>query len=201
MVLNRDSVKRIIASVDWGFTNPGTIQVWIVDNDGRMFLIEQIYQSGKTIDWWVSRAKDLHKKYTIEAFVCDPSEPGFIKQFQNGGLVALKANNDVSLGIAKVKERMMPAKDGRPRLFALRDSLVEVDPQLRMERKPLELKDEIPGYVWANHQTKEVPVKEDDHGVDAMRYAVMYVDAGPAKPAGTEVEIDPAAYKAPRRRR
>ena len=44
-------------------------------------------------------------------------------------------------------------------------------------KKPVCTDQEIDGYVWANKATKEEPVKENDHGMDTMRYAVMRLEA------------------------
>jgi phage terminase large subunit len=50
------------------------------------------------------------------------------------------------------------------------------DEELERNRLPTCFRDEIPGYVWARRGTKETPVKENDHALDAARYAVAYVD-------------------------
>ena len=42
--------------------------------------------------------------------------------------------------------------------------------------------DEFPGYSWPKGQDgkslKEAPLKVGDHGMDALRYGVMYLDGG-----------------------
>ena len=53
--------------------------------------------------------------------------------------------------------------------------LVEVDQSLKLAHKPYAAEQEFDGYVWANTK-KEQPVKEDDHGMDNIRYMVAYVD-------------------------
>jgi phage terminase large subunit len=60
-------------------------------------------------------------------------------------------------------------------LRVVRDSLRLPDATLIEARKPASVQDEMPAYVWAD-KTKETPVKEDDHGVDMVRYAVAYAD-------------------------
>jgi phage terminase large subunit len=46
-------------------------------------------------------------------------------------------------------------------------------------KKPWCTEQEFTDYVWSNKKTKEEPVKENDHGMDAVRYAVMHVDGEP----------------------
>lgn len=177
--------KRVIASVDWGFTNPGVIEVWGVDGDGRIYLIRQVYMTGRLIEWWVERAKALRAAFSIERFECDPSEPGFIEAFNRAGLRAMKAQNGIREGIDAVNERLAVAKDGRPRLYVLRSSLAERDEALADEKKPLSLQDEITGYVWAKSAdgkvSKEQPQAGDDHALDALRYACMYAKQATAR--------------------
>ena len=52
---------------------------------------------------------------------------------------------------------------------------------------------EIENYSWPigkdGRELKEEPIKIDDHGCDAMRYAVMYVDKGSSKYTVTRVGV------------
>lgn len=178
--LNPATVKRVVASVDWGYTNPGVIQVWAVDHDDRMYLVHEVYYSQKLIDWWVERAKTLQAMYGITVFVCDPAEPAYIEAFSRAGLNTTSAKNDLAPGIQAVQKRLQVAGDGRPRLYFLRDARIEVDETLSERKKPTSTLEEIDGYVWEQAKEgkaeKELPLKVDDHGMDALRYAVRYVD-------------------------
>jgi phage terminase large subunit len=80
-----------------------------------------------------------------------------------------------------VQSRLKTQPDGKPRLFIMRDALVERDQELEEAKKPMSTVDEITGYVWAVKPgaaggLKEQPVKENDHGCDAMRYMVAQRD-------------------------
>ena len=164
--------ERHIASQDWGYTNAGVLGVFGIDGDGGMYLVRQVYQTGRTIDWWVETAKGLQAEYGyFEAVACDPAEPAYIAAYQQAGLNARPADNAVLPGINAVKARL----SGR-RLFIVRDALRQTDETLTEARKPAKVEDEFPAYVWADKAGKEQPVKVDDHGVDMVRYAVMYVD-------------------------
>jgi len=172
---------QVIASVDWGFTNPGVIQVWALDGDGRMYRVCEVYQTRRTITWWAGTAARLGREHGVEVFVCDPSEPSFIQELVNAGLQARQANNEVARGIQAVQDRIKRAGDGRPRLFLFRDALTERDEVLAEAKKPTCTEEEIDAYVWpkdvGGKAVKEQPVKLDDHGCDAMRYAAMHLAA------------------------
>jgi phage terminase large subunit len=84
------------------------------------------------------------------------------------------AHKTVSDGIQATQARMRPAGDGRPRLFLLRDSVIERDPELEEAKHPASTAEEIPGYIWLpaapGRAAKEQPLKEMDDGCDTMRY-------------------------------
>jgi PBSX family phage terminase large subunit len=184
---------RFVAGQDWGFTHPGSLGLWGLDGDGRMYLVAQYYMTLQTIDWWVERAKALKAEFTrydpealkrdekkivctVEVYACDPSEPSFIEAYRRAGLNAIAANNDVRPGIDAVQQRLKSAGDGKPRLYVVRDSLREPDQGLIEARRPYAVEHEFPAYVWANTKAKEGPVKENDHGMDMTRYTVRYLD-------------------------
>ena len=97
-------LRTFIVGVDWGYTNPGVMSVWGIDGDGRIYLVYEIYRTQKTLSWWKEQGKKIKKKYRPRAFVCDPSEPANIQSFRDSGLPAVKANNDISLGILEVTD-------------------------------------------------------------------------------------------------
>jgi hypothetical protein len=165
---------RFIAAQDWGYTNPGALGVWAIDNDGGMYLVVQVYQTGRTIDWWVETARTLQTEYGyFETVACDPAEPAYIAAYQAAGLNARPADNAVLPGINAVKARLASG-----RLHILRDSLRMADETLIESRKPHSIEDEFPAYTWADRVGKEQPAKVDDHGMDMVRYAVMAIEKG-----------------------
>lgn len=164
---------RHIAGVDWGFRNPGAIAVMGIEGkSGAAYIIAQHYHTGKVDDWWRDRALELDEEYGIEAFVCDPSEPAYIEKFRRAGLNAIAGFNAVMPGINAVKTRLA---DGR--LWFVRDSLIMVDESLKAAHKPYRIQDEFASYIWADKRTKDTPVKEDDHGMDTIRYGCAYLDS------------------------
>jgi len=172
--------RRCVVSIDWGYTNAGVMLVWVVDGDGRMTLVREFYRTGKLIGWWLERAKEVRTEFRPERFVCDPSQPANIQEFLNAGLPAVGAFNDIERGIQAVKERLLPAGDGLPRLTIARDCNRERDEGLSAARMAASVVDEFTLYVYPKGQDgkplKELPVDADNHGLDALRYGVAYVD-------------------------
>ena len=163
---------RRFRAVDFGFTNPFVCQWWAVDPDGRMYLYREIYMTQRTVQQHSGQIKALSEGERIETTVCDHDAED-MATLRQCGIPTTPAQKAVSQGLQVVMERLRKAKDNKPRLFILRDSLVETDRGLVEAKKPVCTDQEIDGYVWANRATREEPVKESDHGMDTMRYAVM----------------------------
>lgn len=181
--IDRKGVQRVIAGVDWGWTNPGTILVFAQDHDGRLYLIYEVYQTQRTDDWWVERGKELKQRFGIELFICDPAMPAYIAKFKAHGLNAVEADNDIVAGVNDTRERLQKAGDGRPRFYLYEYALADRDEARVDARQPFCFDGEILEYVWPKAQDgkpiKEVPVAINNHALDAWRYTCRFL-ANPA---------------------
>lgn len=192
---------RRFRCVDFGYTNPFVCQWWAVDGDGRMYLYREIYHTGCIVEDHAKQIVSLSQGERIEATVCDHDAEDRAT-LERHGVPTMAAKKPVTLGIQAVANRLRVAGDDRPRLYLLRDALVERDRELARLYKPLCTIDEFPAYVWQESRdgkpVKEEPVKVNDHGMDAVRYAVMYLDGTP-QAASANVEVETAAYRRERR--
>jgi len=88
---------------------------------------------------------------------CDPSAKDLIVQTKLLGVPIEKADNDVESGIGKI------------------NSLLQKD-RLKVDRHCYHLIREFPAYHRKkdrlNNNPTEEPVKQDDHSLDALRYAL-----------------------------
>jgi PBSX family phage terminase large subunit len=168
-----DQFTSTVAGVDWGFANPGVILPFGIDGDGRAWQVGEYYQRQRRIEEWVEVAKQARQTWGIKTFFCDPSEPDYIKAFRDAGLPAQAADNSVNSGLQRVKNRLVVQKDGKPRLMVRRDAVYTIS--------------EYESYQWAENRfgMRDMPVKANDHAMDATRYAVMGLDAG-QKPLSVE---------------
>lgn len=165
--------------IDFGYTNPFVCQWWAVDPDGRLYLYREIYMSGRTVKVHAELIKRLSDGERIEKSIADHDAEDRATLEENG-IKTIAAAKDVTVGIQRVQERLKVAGDGKPRLFVLRDSLVERDEALSDRHKPVCTEQEFDSYQWQEMKdgrpVKEEPLKIDDHGMDGTRYGVMYDD-------------------------
>jgi PBSX family phage terminase large subunit len=170
---------RRIRVIDFGFTNPFVCQWWAIDNDGRMWLYREIYYSGRLVRDHAKQIIKLSQGENIEATICDWDAEGRAT-LEDAGISTIPAYKAIEEGLEAVKARLRDAGDGMARLFIMRDCLYEEDPTLKDAGLPTETVEEIDNYVYGpkkeDKSAKEEPVDKDNHGMDAMRYAVAYVD-------------------------
>ena len=179
--------KWYFGAYDKGLRHPGCFQVWAV-NDDRMYRVLEIYKTGETSDWWAEQVMVANEDYPLSALVCDPSEPEYIKIFndrlgsargRDGNRIARKAKNPIKTGIDMVRWGLSKVDHG-PRIYIVRGSAIVQDKARLDAKKPTCLEEEIPSFVWARSRDG-APVKErpdptcSDHAMDCLRYAAMFM--------------------------
>ncbi len=175
---------RKIRVIDFGYVNPFVCQFWAIDPEGRMYRYREIYMTKRTVAEHAKKINLLSQGESYEATICDhdAEDRATLRQ---AGISSIYAIKDVSRGIQAVEQRLQRGHDDKPRLFLLKGALVERDAALVTERRPTCTEQEVPGYIWQTtpdgRPDKEEPVKLNDHGLDALRYATLYVD-GPRAP-------------------
>lgn len=110
----------------------------------------------KTSHEFADDIKSWIEPYGPRAIYIDPSAANFKLDLQRRGLHPVGADNDVDNGIAKMTSDV---KAGRLLICADCPNLIR----------------EIESYVWdpkASDRGEDLPLKKDDHAVDALRYAM-----------------------------
>lgn len=179
---------RRIRAIDFGYTNPFVCQWWAIDHDERMYLYREIYKTRRVVRQHAEKINEFQEP--IEASICDHDAEDRATLHENG-IPTITADKRISVGIERVSDRLKLAGDGLPRLFVFKNALVEMDGALDLMSKPTFTWQEISGYSWPlgadGKAMKETPVDLDNHGMDAMRYAVMYLD-GKQRQADNELD-------------
>ena len=144
---------QIFYGLDFGYTAP-TALVKVEFHEGSLYVEEMIYQSKLTANDLVNRLKELNLSRSDELF-CDSAEPKTIEELVRAGFNAKPSEKDVWGGIMKVKSY-----------------------PLYVTHNSENVKRELQSYKWktdrdGNIAQDEAPVKENDHSLDALRYAVF----------------------------
>lgn len=176
-------------AVDFGFKNPFVCQWWAEDHDGGLWLYREIYKTGGLVE---DHARHMLRLVTDDsgqwteprprAIICDHDAEDRATLERHLGMSTIAADKRVQMGVQLVESRLKINPGHRTGLHFMRDCTVERDQDLEDRKLPASTVEEITEYVWdtANGKPpKEVPKKENDHGMDAKRYLVAARDAGP----------------------
>ncbi len=179
--------------IDFGYTNP-FVCLWVAeDPDGRYYVYRQIYRTKRLVEdhcvdialasGWYHLLPKEHPKHANRPtewadplpreVICDHDAEDRATFEKHMRLYTTPARKSVSDGIQATQARFRPAGDGKPRFFVVKNCLVERDEELARLKRPLCLEDEPEVYIWkrgADGQAKDEPVKENDHGLDCVRY-------------------------------
>lgn len=148
-------------SCDYGTQNPMVFLMWGKFNK-KWICIKEYYYSGrdqrkqKTDSEYADDLVEFIGDEEIEQIIIDPSAASFITEVKKRGYNVKKANNDVDNGIRLVGNMLNLGK-------------LMFSPHCRMTIK------EFGSYVWNQKSAmkgEDVPVKENDHCMDAVRYFV-----------------------------
>lgn len=165
-----EKIIKYIGGIDFGFEHYGSIVVIAICQSGNFYLIEEIAEQHKYIDWWKEKALELQKKYYGITFYCDTARPEHISKLkQNPFVNAKNADKAVVEGIEYVGSLLKQNK-----LFFLKDKF----------KRGLK---EIYLYTWSDKIGKEEVTKENDDVLDAIRYALFSNN----KHGNTNIRIKP----------
>lgn len=174
-------------SVDFGLENAFVWQMWAQDPDGRLYMYKEIYETKLLVEDACRKVQGMVKGKRGSApdpvaIICDHDAEGRATIERHMEMSTIPAMKSVLEGIEAVKKRLEVQEDGKPRLFLCRDTVTKPDQRLIDANKPCRTSDEILEYVWDNRVVsgtgtfKDKPLKNSDHGMDAMRYVVTHID-------------------------
>lgn len=153
---------RYIISGDYGTVNPCSLGLWGQSGDIWYRIKEYYYDSrregqSKTDEEHYSSLVELAGDFPIEQVIIDPSAASFIECIRrHGKFRAVPAKNDVLSGIRRVSDYI---RDGKLMFHnSCEDSIRE-----------------FALYSWNEKSGSDVPLKENDHAMDDIRYFVSAI--------------------------
>jgi phage terminase large subunit len=168
---------RKFRSIDFGFVDPFVCQWW-ADSGEALYLYREIYMSGRIVEDHARMINELSRGEHYSATVADHAREDR-ETLHKYGIWTNPAHKEIDRGCDLVRARLRKQPNGRPKIYFLNHALVEYDRALASSKRPTSTKEEFDAYIWEQRrdgQIKEKPLDRDNHGMDAMRYAVCAAD-------------------------
>jgi hypothetical protein len=169
--------------------------VWGFDDWGRAWLVEEVYRTKQDDGWWTDTIAELHDKWGFWRCVTDPENAAGIAMVNRrlraaDGRPLLTTADKKTTQAGRTKYAMVmhahtEMSNGRLMFLAgarrhERDEFLKSKPACTVE--------EFPSYMWAPPRESrryemvggegpalDVPIKVNDHGIDAMLYLLWAV--------------------------
>ena len=158
---SRDRNVRVVDTTDWtiyhgvdvGARNPTVVLTVAVAGDERVHISREFYQRGMGSTAILDAIKTEADRTESEHIYIDPSAAAYIDDLANLGYPVEKADNDVQTGIQRVASAL---------------------PRLTVDPSCIQTIDEFESYQYPDEGkgSSDKPVKQNDHCMDALRYAL-----------------------------
>lgn len=171
-------IKEVIAGVDWGFQHPAAIVVVGIGDKPSHIVLDEFYRTKQTIDSLIRAARELKERHGIRWFYADSARPEYIQAFNHAGLPTTGGNKEIIPGINEVRLRIKSNN-------------------LMVSRSCSNTLEELEMYAYPEEGESEEPIKDYDHALDALRYAVYtykmpdaIVDSSNLSPLWQDIKSD-----------
>lgn len=155
------SVSETIAGIDWGYTNPAAAYRIRIDGDKGYWIDQEYYKTGQTTEAIVEAVKLMNPSKVYP----DPAEPDRCEIARKLGLNVREVSKDIEAGIDVLQELF---KQNRIHISPECNNLIyELETYHYPEKKP-------------DQNEKETPVKDTDHAIDCIRYAIYMSQLNPS---------------------
>ena len=158
-------ISEYAVSCDYGTVNPTSIGLW-GKKDGCWYRLDEYYFDSrkegyqKTDEEHYAAMKALIGDRRVKQIIVDPSAASFIEVIRrHGEFFVTPAQNNVVNGIRTVSG-------------ALKDGRIKICKNCADSRREFQL------YRWDSNRREDVPVKENDHAMDDIRYFAAAITGG-----------------------
>lgn len=157
------------AGVDWGYEDPLVVLLLARTPSDDIYVIDELYlrhhapsEAARRVlrrfPMLTVRMDDRdYNEHEIAPCFCDPSDPAAVREFQMANMVTMARHYQIQEGISLIRRFLKPPGGGEPKLF-----IHERCVQLRGEMNRYHIK-----------EGTDRPEDEDNHGPDALRYAIQ----------------------------
>ena len=172
---------------DYGLAVPFCYLMGFVDNYGNVFIMDGAYEKEVPLDDHISAIKSIRNEYDVDASNMILADPDIFRRkgvgkalvgksigdmFLEDGIMAVRGNNDISNGIVKVNQYLLPQRNHQNPITGEYNS-----PYLYVSDKLEWWINEISDYYWQKNPTGEQmdkPMDKNDHAMDTTKYMLSH---------------------------
>jgi len=158
-----------ILGIDFGYTNPMAAVFILVDKDDNWWIYDELYATDLVTEQAVNIIQTKMGNNRFSTILGDSAAAQEIGNFNNAGLPVtpcVKVKDSIIAGIRAINDRLKVLEGtGRPKLFisnVCKNLIFEFESYHYPEEKE-------------NRNAPEIPIKENDHALDALRYLALSV--------------------------
>jgi len=154
----------VYAGLDWGFTNPNTVVYFAVDKRDNIYVLKTDAMTHLSQPAWIHHCKTkYHTAYRCQLYFPDSADQGAIQEMQKSGLpVSNSPKGEINAGIQVIKRFLRIPGTSETKLFVAK----ETNSFLINEFSLYHFKTNAAGEIT------DTPEGENDHSLDALRYAL-----------------------------
>jgi len=173
----------IIEGYDYGLAVPFCYIMGFCDNFGNVFLMDGVYEKEVPIDDHITSIKSIRSEYGVGDSSMILADPDIFRRKTAGkklvgkaisemllddGIVCTRGNNDISNGIVKVNQYLIPQRNHQNPITGEYGM-----PYLYVSDKLDWWINEINDYYWKKNpmgEQMDKPMDKDDHAMDTTKY-------------------------------
>ena len=192
----KEYYKKLVASganitylegYDYGLAVPYCYICGFVDDLGNVFLMDGGYEKEVSLDTQILKIKECRIEYNITSDNHVLADPDIFRRkgsgkktvgrsiadmFLEDGIYATRGNNDISNGIVKVSQYLIPQRNHQNPITGVFNS-----PYIYVSDKLEFVINEFTGYYWKRDPKGDIldqPVDKDDHAMDTIKYMLSH---------------------------
>ena len=171
---------RKYRGIDFGLVHP-FVCLWFAKepDTGALYCYREWRMTGMMVSDHAKKIKELSEGERISFTVADHDAEDNLT-LNKAGVPTRLADKSILRGIEAVQRRLKARS-----IYFLRDALVMKDTELVNQNKPTSVIEEFGSYVHkpleqhiGNSEKDDIPIKENDDGLDVTRYIVSAIDKG-----------------------
>ena len=150
---SRRRAEYCLLGLDFGFHSPEAGAIIRIDTDNVWDLTDEYYRTGRTQEEIENDLRAVRNQIPFREVYPDSEDPARIESMKRAGFACRDVDKNVALGVSRVRELI------KKRQFFVFNTCHNA-------------LDEFNSYRYDPEKPKEQPIKENDHLMDALRYAV-----------------------------